>query len=290
MNTKELKTFRTEFKAEGDDGTFSGYLSVYGNVDSQNEVVDRGAMKRTLERWKQKGKPVPLLWMHGREGLLPIGSMDPGEMKDDDYGLEVRGKLLLGIQQAREVYECLKAGVADGMSIGFKTLKDRWEKGVRHLEEIRLFEGSIVLAGANELALVRTVKAGDEDEAKDAVSAFAGVAALAGRLQEALASALPEGPQAAWADLAEVRGVVDAIAGMLWALGEPEEVGEAMAASLAKVENKSAVVTALAARLGIAPAPPSESRDTAPRQPAVEVPAAWTKALGELQSYTNRRA
>lgn len=167
----EYRTLVGEFKAEGEAGEFSGYLSVYGNVDSQGEVVDKGAFSRTLNYRRQKGENIPLLLEHGKDplqGRVPIGYLDISQVKDDEKGLWVKGSLALGMQRARDVYEWLKLpDLPKGLSIGFRTVRDVWEKGVRHLKELALVEGSLVTIGANELALVHAVKGDDSEKAKD---------------------------------------------------------------------------------------------------------------------------
>ena len=44
-----------------DEGVFTGYASVFGNVDSYGDIVEPGAFKDTLEAWRAKGDPIPLL-------------------------------------------------------------------------------------------------------------------------------------------------------------------------------------------------------------------------------------
>ena len=44
------------------------------------------------------------------------------------------------------------------MSIGYKTILEKVEDGVRYLKELQLFEGSLVGMGMNNLANVTTAK------------------------------------------------------------------------------------------------------------------------------------
>ena len=41
-------------------------------------------------------------------------------MEEDEKGLRVEGKLALGTQRGKEVYELMKMGAIDGLSIGYK--------------------------------------------------------------------------------------------------------------------------------------------------------------------------
>ena len=62
-----------------------------------------------------------LLWQHDQ--TRPIGIWH--EIYEDEYGLFVKGQLLLELHQAKEAYALLKAGVIDGLSIGFRPVKTR---------------------------------------------------------------------------------------------------------------------------------------------------------------------
>jgi hypothetical protein len=172
-------------KEAGDPGTFTGYASVFGKIDLQGETVDAGAFSRTVNH---KGGKFPLLWQHNRDE--PIGRVI---VEEDDRGLKVTdGVLRLATSRGSDAYELLKAGDIEGMSIGFRTVKDDRDPktGARHLKEIDLWEVSLVTFPANPWAKVRTVKSietltpearalldgTDESEEK----LFAAAAALAG--------------------------------------------------------------------------------------------------------------
>ena len=60
-----------EVKAVQEDGTFEGYGSIFGNVDSYKEIVAAGAFAESLMQWKESGRLPPVLWQH-RSGE-PIG-------------------------------------------------------------------------------------------------------------------------------------------------------------------------------------------------------------------------
>ena len=147
MNTRHL-----QFKAESvsDLGEFVGKLSVYGNVDSYADICDPGCWSRDL---KERGTRRPLLWQH--DAANPIGYID---LQDSPTALIAKGKLLLDVPQAKTALALLKAGAISGLSVGYRTLKESFTKGVRHIVEAELFEGSVVTFPANDLATVDTVK------------------------------------------------------------------------------------------------------------------------------------
>lgn len=148
-----LKTkahWRMEIKEISAEGTFEGLLSPYGNVDQGGDVIEYGAYDKTLA---DKGNTRPLLWQHKSDS--PIGQLALESRAD---GLWCKGQLLMVLAEAQKAYVLIKAGIVRGLSIGFEAIKDSVEGGVRHLKEIKLYEGSIVTFPMNEMALIMSVK------------------------------------------------------------------------------------------------------------------------------------
>lgn len=145
--------FPLEIKALADTGEFSGYASIFGNVDQGGDIVERGAFKEMV---KTKDGKVLVLYQHSQRD--PIGK---ASVKEDDTGLHVEGKLILGDAMARKAYELMKGGALDGMSIGYDVLPGGAEMtngGNRKLKALKLWEVSIVTFGMNPLARVDAVK------------------------------------------------------------------------------------------------------------------------------------
>lgn len=159
MNTKTLD-FPFEIKAINDDGTFSGYGSVFGVVDSYDEVVAQGAFSESLSAQKQSGKMPALLWQH-RSGE-PIGVYT--DMQEDNIGLKVEGKLALKTSRGAEAYELMKMKAISGLSIGFVPREDSFDRvtGIRTLKKVDLWEVSLVTFPANDAARVQSVKSIEE--------------------------------------------------------------------------------------------------------------------------------
>jgi len=149
----EIRAYRFETRDLGDAGTFTGYASVFGNVDQHGTIVDKGSFKKTL---KENGNFLPLLFYH--DPTLPIGSFS-GE--EDDHGLRIDGKLDLDVERGRDVYSGIKKGYIDRMSIGFTPITEIQKDGATHFKEIRLWESSLVTRNfaSNDQALVTDVRA-----------------------------------------------------------------------------------------------------------------------------------
>ena len=144
-----------EVKSLDEGGSFSGYASVFGVQDSDGDVIVRGAFRKTLDKARESGRMPKMLWQHRIDTI--IGKFT--EMTEDDRGLFVKGFLLLDIEKGREAYALLKAGVLDGMSIGFNIVDGGRGESGRVISEVDLWEVSLVTWGANPEALVTNVKA-----------------------------------------------------------------------------------------------------------------------------------
>lgn len=137
-------------------GIIMGYASCFDKVDQQRDIIEKGAFSKTLRAWELSGKKPKMLWQHHSD--KPIGIWT--SLHQDDYGLYVEGRLALGVACADEAYLLLKAGVLDGLSIGFRTIEavqDRQRKA-RLILDIDLIEISLVTFGANASATVHRVK------------------------------------------------------------------------------------------------------------------------------------
>lgn len=96
-----------------EDGTFIGYASTFGTINSYGEYVEKGAYTETIANLGDN--KLPMLWTHNDEE--PIGYFT--ELVQDEVGLKVKGTLLVNdIAKAKEVHSLIKNGVVTGMSIG----------------------------------------------------------------------------------------------------------------------------------------------------------------------------
>ena len=138
------------------EGKFAGYASIFGNKDLGNDIVEKGAFTSSLR--KKGPKQIKMLFMHKTDE--PIGVFE--KMEEDERGLRVEGKLALGTQRGKEVYELMKMGAIDGLSIGYKVdakgynYDDDGKK--RRLKNVDLMEISAVTFPMNPKARIRKVK------------------------------------------------------------------------------------------------------------------------------------
>lgn len=148
--------FQFEVKTIQEDGLFSGYGSVFNLKDSYNEIVAPGAFISSLATQRQAGKMPAMLWQH--RAAEPIGVYT--DMQEDSIGLHVSGQIALKTARGLEAYELLKMKAISGLSIGFTTREDSYDKvsGVRTLKQVDLWEVSLVTFPANDAARVNGIK------------------------------------------------------------------------------------------------------------------------------------
>ena len=152
----ELKAYHDDDDDEN-KGQFEGYASVFGNKDLGNDVVVAGAFRKSI---RAKGaRKIKMLFQHDTKE--PIGVYT--QIKEDGNGLFVKGQLAMNTQKGREVYELMKMGAIDGLSVGYRVdakgynYDERGKK--RYLKEVDLMEISAVTFPMNPKARVNSVKA-----------------------------------------------------------------------------------------------------------------------------------
>ena len=91
------------------DGSFSGYASLFGRVDLGKDVVERGAFANTLKTRGPAG--IRMLFQH--DPMEPIGAWS--ELREDERGLFVRGRLNRDVARDREVLSLMRGGALDGL-------------------------------------------------------------------------------------------------------------------------------------------------------------------------------
>lgn len=146
-----------EVKSISADGTFSGYGSVFGELDSYRDIMLPGAFTKSLQAdFVAKNRSVPMLWQH--DARTPIGVYPT--IQEDKVGLFLEGQVNMKVQQGREAHALMEQGALTGLSIGYNTITEEWdeENNLRKLHEVQLWEVSPVTFPAGDSARVASVK------------------------------------------------------------------------------------------------------------------------------------
>jgi HK97 family phage prohead protease len=120
-------------------------------ADGGGDTVAPGAVAQSRRR--RGPAQVRMLYQHFSHA--PIGVWE--EIAEDARGLYVRGRLTSDIEQARDVAALLRDGALNGLSIGFRTQRAQRKAAGRLLQQVELWEISVVtfplLAGSTVTAI-----------------------------------------------------------------------------------------------------------------------------------------
>ncbi len=142
--------FELDTKAIGDDGSIEGLAVGYGNVDHGGDQVMPGAIAASLAGRKS----LPMLLYHDQK--RPAGIWSSWQETAD--GLLVKGRFAMSSPTGKEAHGLAKDGAIGGLSMGFKTIKQRMEGKARQLLEVALHEISLVTIPMNDRTRVISVK------------------------------------------------------------------------------------------------------------------------------------
>jgi len=173
-----MKTFyqikaQTEIKdIDTEKGTVAGYASIFNVIDSDRDMVMKGAFKKTL---KERGVDAKIprikhLWQH--DSWTPIAI--PTTLQEDEKGLFFVSKFGTD-QPSQDKLQQHIDGIITELSIGFNTIKT--EKVIEgdqilywKISEVKLWEYSSVTWGANHLTHIVSAK-GNKMEQIDMLNA-----------------------------------------------------------------------------------------------------------------------
>jgi HK97 family phage prohead protease len=160
-----------EIKSESNGRTITGICAVFGNVDSVGDRIQPGAFTKTLR--DNSADYFKHLWNHDFSGYPTAKILDLKEIGRHELPREVldkapnaTGALLVKREYIEglgdNAFQGIKAGAINEMSFGFDVVKHEMksENGaeVRELKELRLYDTSDVLWGANPATVAAGLK------------------------------------------------------------------------------------------------------------------------------------
>lgn len=155
------------------EGHFEALVAVFGNVDSQGDIIDPGAFTGTLAEWQAKGQPIPVIWSHEWED--PFSHIGGCAAVETEKGLQISADLDMSNPTAAQIYKLLKSGRVNQFSFVARATEGGWsmetlEDGtvVSHLKALELIEVGPTLRGANQETQLLSIKS-----AADALTAKA---------------------------------------------------------------------------------------------------------------------
>src|SRR5262245_27288416 len=89
---------------EAGSGEFEALVSVFGNIDSDGDVVMPGAFSKAID----EQEPPAIVWSH-HWGIPPIG--ETLDWSESDKGLKVKGALFVGEEDRHQFADMVYAGM-----------------------------------------------------------------------------------------------------------------------------------------------------------------------------------
>jgi len=178
-----------EIKFAASEGSFSGYGSVFGVLDSKNDIIMPGAYAEVLK----SGGGVPVYVNHGwLRGELPVGMW--ADLKEDDRGLYGQAGLVMQMPSAVNAYWGMKSGLVTGLSVAIipdSKATERRSDGARVIHRIKAMkEISVVTEPANGESRIVDVKFKDELDQVETIRDFERLLRDVGAFDQAAAKLL----------------------------------------------------------------------------------------------------
>jgi HK97 family phage prohead protease len=152
MNRLIYKTTQLGSVIDADEkaGIVKGYASVFGNIDSDGDIIMNGAYKKTIQENRNR---IKYLYQHDLD--KPLGKMLMFE--EDQKGLMFEAEVPK-TQLGKDVLQLMMAGVITENSVGIMPLQREMKEGYREITEVKLYEVSAVTLAANDQAMILDVK------------------------------------------------------------------------------------------------------------------------------------
>lgn len=161
---KEIKQVKSFF-ADDLEGKVEAVFSVFNEIDSDGDVVKAGAIR---SGYGEKG--VAMVWGHDWKDVIGRGEI----VQDNDKAV-FKGEFIMDTERGRDAYNVVKAmGDLQQWSFGYEVVdsekgmfqsKDTEEQQeVRFLNDVKVWEVSPVLVGANQNTYTIGVKEFNKDD------------------------------------------------------------------------------------------------------------------------------
>ncbi|MCU8498491.1 HK97 family phage prohead protease [Vibrio vulnificus] len=157
MNKKQFLDLQIKsLDANEEQGIFEAYANTKWVVDNARDCTVDNAYSRSILKAKETGKMPKMLYQHDHNKVIGVWL----DMEEDEHGLRVKGQLALNTTLGKEVYELLKIGALDALSIGYIIKEERFdiEARVNYLIDLDIKEISVVTFPCNEESTVSSVK------------------------------------------------------------------------------------------------------------------------------------
>ena len=153
--------------ADAKKGIVQGYFSHFDNVDSDGDIIRKGAFSKTIREQGPNSAQPRIKHLLNHDACHPLGKLN--WLKEDDTGLKYESQIGTH-EDGQDFVKMVESGLITEHSIGFKTIKQNQlqsfedymnnpKKGWYEIIEVKLYEGSSLTAwGANPLTPITSLK------------------------------------------------------------------------------------------------------------------------------------
>ena len=152
-------------------GSISGFFSSYDREpDWYGDIVAPGAFTNTIKKRRESGHPFPLCWNHDTNAIIGVVDMDSFDDRPEGPWMTA---IFLNTALAQEKRELCLSGIVYQFSFAYDVIKSarvKLENGMEanELQEVELYEISVVPIPAKQAAVATDVKAGRRNSKADA--------------------------------------------------------------------------------------------------------------------------
>lgn len=159
LKTAKVVVTKAEAPEDGDPGSFEALVSVFGNLDSQHDIVMPGAFTEAIAG----GKTFPVLWSHQfSDDTAFIGECTAEETAD---GLLIKATFL-ETERAQNIRMLMTRGLVKEFSWSGKVLEGAWveteDDWWYEIRKVEFWEAGPCFKGANPETELLEVKSGLE--------------------------------------------------------------------------------------------------------------------------------
>jgi len=147
----------------------SGYFASFGNEDSDGDIFDHGAFKKTIKENGPGSALERIAYLYQHNSWEPVGYLTT--LKENAHGLYFESDIP-DTTKGTDVLKMYEAKVLKEHSVGFRTINESIIDSVNHIKEVRLWEGSVVTWGANSLTPFAGFKSMTKAQAVEEIDIF----------------------------------------------------------------------------------------------------------------------
>ena len=148
MNMDTIFKYKSVFESVKDidmkKRIVTGYLSSFDNKDYDNDIILRGAYKKSISERKND-----IYFLNQHQWKQPHGKFSV--LEEQPQGLYFESNPLIDTSYSMDALKLYEAGIVKEHSVGYQVVNQEYSKedNANIIKEIKLFEGSNVTLGAN---------------------------------------------------------------------------------------------------------------------------------------------